>query len=411
MKKFLIVASLLCFNISLNAQVKNTVPATKIKMSQNTDKSMKNQLSEGIAKAVLNLKDFENDTIYYSVNNLSAQNDVVEDTLFFKSANQVIDLKINGPSLVKIYSKKSFLLRKNGKKYLASHRSISLVMKPGLDIRISGKFENNSLIYKVEGDDLNKTFGEMRLKSLNEDALLNTQMLKIDSMQYSGADEKIVDSLWEELDKKQKNLLSENWKFIKENPDNELSAFYMSSLPMDSIPAYMNFLSANLKNGDYTKFLSNLNAKYKRYDEINQAQKKVTQGKQAPDFSLTSIDGKQVKLSDFKDKYIVIDFWGSWCYWCIKGVPQMKEYYAKYKNKVEFIGIACRDKDAAWRESVTKNEMNWVQLYNQTKDDASVLYGVTGYPTKFILDKDHKVVYKVIGEDPAFYTKMDELFK
>lgn len=411
MKKILIVASLLCFNISLNAQVKNTVPATKIMMSQNADKSMKNQITESSAKAVLNVKDFENDTIYYSINNLSAQNDIVEDTLFLKSANQVIDLKINGPSLVKIYSKKSFLLRKNGKKYLANHRSISLVLKPGQYVRISGVFDNNKLIYRVEGDDLNKTFGEMRLKSLNEDALLNTEMLKIDSMQYSGADEKIVDSLWEELDKKQKNLLSDNWKFIKENPENELSAFYMSSLPMDSIPVYMNFLSANLKNGDYSKFLNNLNAKYKRYDEINQAQKKVTEGKQAPDFSLTSIDGKQVELSDFKDKYIVIDFWGSWCYWCIKGVPQMKEYYAKYKNKVEFIGIACRDKDTAWRESVAKNEMNWVQLYNQTKDDVSVLYGVTGYPTKFILDKDHKVIYKVIGEDPAFYTKMDELFK
>ncbi len=411
MKRVLIVASLLCFNIMLNAQVKNSVPATKIKVSQNAEKSMNDQLVKGSVKVVLNVKDFENDTIYISVNNLSAQNDVFEDTLFCQSANQVIDLDIKGPGLAKIYSKKSFLLRKNGKKLLANHRSITLALKPGQNIGISGKFENNTLIYKVDGDDINKTFGEMRLKSLSEDALLTTQMLKIDSMQYSGADEKLVDSLWEELDKKQQNLLSDNWKFIKENPENELSAFYMSSLPMDSIPVYMNLLGVNLKNGDYSKFLNNLNAKYKKYDEINQAQKKVTEGKQAPDFSLTSIDGKQVKLSDFKDKYIVIDFWGSWCYWCIKGVPQMKEYYAKYKNKVEFIGIACRDKDAAWRESVAKNEMKWVQLYNQTKDDASVLYGVTGYPTKFILDKDHKVVYKVIGEDPAFYTKMDELFK
>ena len=68
MKEILIVASLLCFNISLNAQVKNTVPATKIMMSQNADKSMKNQITESSAKAVLNVKDFENDTIYYSIN-------------------------------------------------------------------------------------------------------------------------------------------------------------------------------------------------------------------------------------------------------------------------------------------------------------------------------------------------------
>jgi thiol-disulfide isomerase/thioredoxin len=411
MKQLLIIALVLFGSASLNAQVKNSVPAAKIKESQNTDNIIKDQLKAGKAKLALNVKDFENDTIYFNINNLSAQNDVIEDTLYYTTANNKIEFDIKGPSVVKIYSKKSFLNRKNGKKYLANCRSVTLILKPEQSVSISGKFENNTLIYKVDGDDLNKTFGEMRLKSLKEDALLTNQMLKIDSMQYSGADEKIVDNLWEELDKKQNNLLSDNWKFIRENPNNELSAFFMSSLPMDSIPVYMNLLGANLKEGDFGKYLKDLNAKYKRYEEINLAQKLVSEGKQAPDFSLTSIDGKQIKLSDFKEKFIVIDFWGSWCYWCMKGVPQMKEYYAKYKDKVEFIGIACRDKDAAWRNTVAKNEMNWVQLYNQTKDDASVLYGVTGYPTKFILDKNHKVVFKVIGEDPAFYTKMDELFK
>ena len=50
----------------------------------------------------------------------------------------------------------------------------------------------------------------------------------------------------------------------------------------------------------------------------------------APDFTLNDINGKPLALSSLRGKYVVIDFWGSWCGWCIKGIPKMKEYYAKY---------------------------------------------------------------------------------
>ena len=139
----------------------------------------------------------------------------------------------------------------------------------------------------------------------------------------------------------------------------------------------------------------------------------VLKGSAVPDFTLSDLTGKPVSLSSLKGKYVVLDFWGSWCFPCIKGMPEMKKYYEKYRDKLEFVGIACRDKDAAWRDAVEKNELNWIQLKNIDSDDAtqnvSVLYSVEAYPTKFILDKDLKIVAIFQGEVKEFYTKLEQL--
>jgi len=139
----------------------------------------------------------------------------------------------------------------------------------------------------------------------------------------------------------------------------------------------------------------------------------VLKGTVAPNFTLPDLTGKQVSLSSLKGKYIVLDFWGSWCFPCIKGMPEMKQYYEKYRDKLEFVGIACRDKDAPWRDAVEKNELNWIQLKNIDSDDASenvsVLYSVEAYPTKFILDKDLKIIAIFQGEVIEFYTRLEQL--
>ena len=63
----------------------------------------------------------------------------------------------------------------------------------------------------------------------------------------------------------------------------------------------------------------------------------------APDFTLSDINGKSLSLSSMRGKVVVLDFWGSWCVWCIRGIPDMKKYYEKYKGKFEIIGMDCGD--------------------------------------------------------------------
>lgn len=89
--------------------------------------------------------------------------------------------------------------------------------------------------------------------------------------------------------------------------------------------------------------LEPLLAKAGKYRLIRLAEAKIVAGSPAPDFTLKTADDKNFTLSSLRGKYIVLDFWGSWCGWCIKGIPKMKRYYDRYKSKLEIVGIDCND--------------------------------------------------------------------
>lgn len=137
---------------------------------------------------------------------------------------------------------------------------------------------------------------------------------------------------------------------------------------------------------------------------------KMTEGYQVPDFSLIDIDGKEVTLADFSGKYALLDFWGTWCRYCVMGIPEMKEYYQKYSDKIEFVGIDCRETQEAWKAGVEKYGLEWTNLYNGYDQSLIVEYGIQGYPSKIIISPDGKVVEAFLGEDPALYEKLDEMF-
>lgn len=132
---------------------------------------------------------------------------------------------------------------------------------------------------------------------------------------------------------------------------------------------------------------------------------------EAPDFTLNSVDGKSLTLSSLRGKYVVLDFWGSWCAWCIKGFPEMKEAYAKYKGKMEIFGIACNDTEKRWKAALEKYQLPWLNVLNKGDVDVSALYAVEGYPTKVIISPEGKILKVVIGESPEFYTYLEKLFK
>lgn len=134
-------------------------------------------------------------------------------------------------------------------------------------------------------------------------------------------------------------------------------------------------------------------------------------GTVAPDFTLNDLNGQPLKLSSLRGRYVVIDFWGSWCGWCIKGIPKMKEYYAKYKDKMEILGVDCNDSEEKWKAAVSQYQLPWLHVYCTRKSTVLADYAVRGFPTKVIVDPEGKIVRTVIGEDPAFYELLDELLK
>ena len=136
---------------------------------------------------------------------------------------------------------------------------------------------------------------------------------------------------------------------------------------------------------------------------ISQAKQGVSaENKKASDFNLTDLDGKTVKLSDFKDKIIILDFWATHCPPCRKGIPDFIKLYNKYKsNGLVIIGISL-DRGGAkgvkrFCQSKGVNYPIVIGNYEVTKSYGGIRY----IPTTFIIDKNKNIIKKFVG-----YTSM-----
>ncbi|MDE6243893.1 MAG: TlpA family protein disulfide reductase, partial [Muribaculaceae bacterium] len=135
---------------------------------------------------------------------------------------------------------------------------------------------------------------------------------------------------------------------------------------------------------------------------------------EAPAFTLLDLNDKPVSLKDFRGKWVVLDFWGAWCRWCIKGFPELKEAYKDAAGKFEVIGIDNRDTPERWKEAVAKYELPWVNVYNPDSPEGLALlenYAVQGFPTKVFIDPQGIIRHVTVGEDPSFFTVLRELIK
>ena len=198
--------------------------------------------------------------------------------------------------------------------------------------------------------------------------------------------------------------------YIKAHPDQDAAAALIAQLPVDVeyLEPAVALLTERVRNGVAANLYS-ANLEKARLEAAKHGQV----GAVAPDFTLMDINGKPLALSSLRGKWVVLDFWGSWCIWCIKGMPKMKEYYAKYQDKLEILGVDCNDTVEKWKEAVAKHEIPWLHVYwdKENGDNPLELYHVDSFPTKIILDPEGRIAKVVVGESPAFYDYLDDVLK
>jgi peroxiredoxin len=149
--------------------------------------------------------------------------------------------------------------------------------------------------------------------------------------------------------------------------------------------------------------------KLKETIELND---KTAVGSPAPEFSQTDVNGKVVKLSDFKGKYVLVDFWASWCGPCRKENPNVVVAYKNYHNKgFEVLGVSLDDKKNLWEKAIEKDGLTWTHVSDLKgwKNDVAVLYGVKLVPTNYLIGPDGKIVAKNLREE-ALQEKLKEIF-
>ncbi len=199
--------------------------------------------------------------------------------------------------------------------------------------------------------------------------------------------------------------------YIKAHPNQEAAMVLVTDLDYDNLKKAVNLFSPAVREGRMAGLWKTVAKAYEAQAKRKAAAEKVVEGTMAQDFTLPDLNGKPLTLSTLRGKYVILDFWGSWCGWCIKGMPEMKKYYEKYNGKFEILGVDCEDTPEKWKAAVEKHQLPWKHV-RQSKETQNVSdnYGIQGFPTKIVIDPQGKIAKIVIGEDPSFYEYLDQLF-
>lgn len=137
------------------------------------------------------------------------------------------------------------------------------------------------------------------------------------------------------------------------------------------------------------------------YAALLKTWKTVSVGSIAPDFTQLDPDGHTVKLSDYKGKYVLVDFWASWCHPCREENPNLVKQYNLYKDKnFTILSVSIDEIDKDWLNAVKQEKLPWKQVSDLKKhNEAYVKYGVEGIPDNFLIAPDGKIIAKSLRGD------------
>lgn len=357
-----------------------------------------------------------NDTLFvnsWAITDLSSekgvQKSIRRDTVITVNGKFRVDIPIAQPSCVTI-SPAQLMTTCNGERYCLFFAHMRFFLCENEHVRARGQIDSTILNYTLTGTQLCEDLSEINDK-------IRPLLIEMDRIQDKIAaanhPEQLI--LYGEHEKIRTLITAIRTNYIRTHPDRPLSGYCLGQIMTDSVYHYYEIMGEAARNSIFRPYFEPRLHEAEKRRLYQLARARIVPGTEAPDFTLKNTDGKDFTLSSLRGKYVVLDFWGSWCRWCIKGFPEMKKQYGRYKGKLEIVGIACNDTPEKWLAAIEEHGLPWINVINpqnaSLQDDVAIRYGADRYPTKIIIDREGKLVGSYTGEDPAFYEKLAEMLK
>jgi peroxiredoxin len=261
--------------------------------------------------------------------------------------------------------------------------ALEIFLEPGRFI-VSGNAQDPSG-WKVQGGELQQYYDGFRQTILPIVKEYNNLAAERELIKKSGAvPEKVVEEKMETLKEKYYESI---YNYLETKPANIVTAYIINSELLfdpdfERIDKIMAGMDSTVLKSSYAKGIeANL---------FNS--RKTAPGKTAPNFSLPDMEGNTISLEQYKGKYVLVDFWASWCAPCRNENPRLLSIYQTYKGpQFEMLSISIDRARNQWKEAVMADKLSWTQVINEN-GVAEELYGVTIIPANILIDPNGKIV-------------------